>query len=229
MIIQLGAILSILIIYRQKVKGLFDFSSTNQFTGVNAWKLLIIVSLPTLLLGYFLKDIIKPFKPEVALVGLVLGAIIMLLVEKFKPQNQLSSLDELTGKHALCVGFSQCLSLLTGMSRSAMTISGGLVFGMSRKLAAEFSFIAALPIMVVVTVYEVYGLMTTELKSPFGLHDIYIFVIGFVVSFAVAYFVVKLFLRYVENFSLNIFAYYRLLITPIFIYLIFYTDIFKGS
>lgn len=227
MIIQLAAILSIVIIYKERVKGLFVFSSNNGFSGFKAWKLLVIVSLPTLILGYLLKDFIRPFKPEVALIGLVVGAVIMLLVERFKPESKVSSLDDLTLKLALCVGVAQCFSLLTGMSRSAMTISGGLVFGMSRKLAAEFSFIAALPIMVAVTVYEVYELFFAQTRTTFVLHDLYIFLIGFIISFIVSYYVVKLFLKFVENYSLNVFAYYRLLIAPVFYYIIFYTKIFS--
>ncbi|PCJ55011.1 MAG: hypothetical protein COA79_21235 [Planctomycetota bacterium] len=225
MIIQLAAILSIMIIYKDRVKGMFNFSSSNNFSGLNAWKLLIVASLPTLIIGYLLKDYIKPFKPEVALVGLVLGAIVMLLVEKFKPTSKVISLDDLTVRQATFVGIAQSFCLLTGMSRSAMTISGGLCLGMTRRLAAEFSFIAALPIMLVVSAYEIYGLFFNDSKSLFTLHDLYIFVTGFFVSFIISYFVVKLFLKFLENFSLNIFAYYRLLVAPIFYYLIFHTNI----
>ena len=134
----------------------------------------------------------------------------IILVEKLNRRKKYFCLDELTPMAALGIGFFQCLALWPGFSRSASTIMGGMILGAKRKLAAEYSFIAAVPIMFAATGFDL-------LKSWDNLNtsDLQILAIGFIVSFFSAWAAVKFFIHLLGKITLKPFAYYRLCLAPL--------------
>lgn len=151
-IIQLGAILAVVFYYRKKIFESFKHLKPGQW-GFNLWKIIIIAFIPSALLGLILNDLIEQylFSPLTVAVALIIGAILMLIVErihKIKKDNDILKID---GKNSLFIGFAQCMSLFPGMSRSASTIIGGMLVGLSVKTAAEFSFFLAIPTMFAAT------------------------------------------------------------------------------
>ncbi|MBI4595921.1 MAG: undecaprenyl-diphosphate phosphatase [Candidatus Tectomicrobia bacterium] len=220
--IQLGAILAVAILYRQRFWALLPLRSTHTdgiSSGFSHWKgcwLLVLTTTPALLAGYLTHRFIKTylFSTTTVALALVLGGIGILLAEKYRPVSQVKGLDAITGKLALTVGLFQCLALWPGTSRSAATIIGGVLCGLDRKTAAEYSFVCAVPIMLAATLYDL--LKTWRLLQR---SDLLLFAVGFIVSFLVAWLAVKSFLRLLQACSLRPFAWYRMAISP----LIFWT------
>ncbi len=212
--IQLGAILAVVWLYWDRFIGLLFPPKDKQvkFSGLRGIWLLILTTVPASIAGFFLHDIIKKylFSPVSVVLALAVGAIAIIIVEKYKPTPHTKTLDELTGKQALIVGLFQCLSLWSGMSRSASTIMGGMLCRLDRKVAAVYSFLAAVPIMFAATFYDLY-------KSRAFLHtsDIPYFAVGFVVSFIFAAIAVKTFIKLLSRWTLVPFAVYRLIISVI--------------
>ena len=211
-VIQLGAILSVVVLYFRKFWGLLRPEPGVRFAGINGLWLLFLTCLPAGLLGFFIHDYIEEhlFGPLTVAVALAVGAALILLVEKFKPASKVSGLDAMTPGLALGIGFFQCLSLWPGFSRSASTILGGMILGADRRLATEYSFLAAVPIMFMATGYKLissYGLFTAE--------DLPFLAVGFGVSFLAALVAVKGFIHLVSRVSLAPFAWYRLILAPV--------------
>lgn len=210
-VIQLGAILSVLVLYKDKFKRFFTPEGWQPKLGLSAQHILL-GCVPTmafaLLVHFFIKKYL--FSPATVAVGLVLGALLMVIAErKIKGrENQLvQDVDHISLKQALYIGFYQFLSLWPGFSRSGSTISGALMVGVTRKAGADFTFIMALPIMVAACVYEL-------LKSLHGLSagDLQVLAIGFVVAFVVAYFSILWFIKFLNKYALTSFAVYRIIL-----------------
>ncbi len=212
-IIQLGAILAVVLLYWERFVGLVPFGSAKRrFAGWRGLWLLFLTCLPAGLLGLLAHDFIKArlFHPLPVCLALVVGALLMLLLERFKPKARYYSLDEVTPGLALGIGLCQCCSLWPGFSRSASTIMGGMLLGAERRLAADYSFIAAVPIMFAATGYELYK--NFSLISGDALP---VFAVGFVVSFISAWLAIKLFINLVGRLGLAPFAVYRLALAPL--------------
>ncbi len=214
--IQLGAILAVVWLYKDVFIGLFkpifrtkpNFKP-NEFKGWYGLYLLFLTTLPALIAGALLHDVIKEclFSPFTVSCALATGAIAILLVERFKPTSKINSIDKLTPKHAILIGIFQCLSLWSGFSRSASTIMGAMVIGIDRKTSAVYSFLAAVPVMFAATSYDLYktwNLLTTN--------DILYFSVGFIISFISAIIAVKTFIKLLQRWTLTPFAVYRLII-----------------
>ena len=137
--------------------------------------------------------------------ALVVGGIVILLIERWRPRETVDRADAVPARTALGIGLAQVLSLVPGTSRSGATIMGGYVLGLSRRAATEFSFFLAIPVMLAATLYDL-------LKSLDALTtaDAPAFAVGFVVSFLTALVVVKGFLAYVSRHSFTAFAWYRI-------------------
>jgi undecaprenyl-diphosphatase len=219
-VIQLGAILAVLIVYWQRVLSLFGLAKDRpetRTTRVRGRKLnLIHIFLgiaPAMGLGFVLHGFIKShlFSAYTVLWSLVFGAILMIVAEKVRRPVTATNLDELTYRQAFSIGLFQCLSLWPGFSRSGSTIAGGLLVGASHKASADFSFLMAIPIMVLASAYD----MLKSYKS-LSIDDIGFFAVGFVVAFVVAYLAVVYFLKLLEKVKLTPFAYYRLLLAAAF-------------
>lgn len=205
-IIQLGAILAVIWEYRRKiidvVVGLPRVRQAQKFTAN-----LLVAFMPAVVLGVAFADLIHEylFNPITVATALVIGGIVMLWAERRDHAIRAETVDDMTWTLALKVGFAQCLALVPGTSRSGSTIIGGLLFGLSRKAATEFSFFLAMPTMVGAAVYS--GYKYRELFQP---GDFAVFAIGFVTSFIFAMLAVRALLKFIGNHSYAAFAWYRI-------------------
>ena len=205
-IIQLGAILAVVWEYRRKildiVVGLPTEPLAQRFTAN-----LLIAFLPAVVLGVLFADLIHHylFNPITVALALVVGGGIMLWAERRQHLVHAQSVDEMTWKDALKIGFAQCLAMIPGTSRSGATIIGGLLFGLSRKAATEFSFFLAMPTMVGAAVYSGY-----KYRDLFQASDLPVFAIGFITSFIFAMIAVRALLKFIGNHSYAAFAWYRI-------------------
>ncbi len=205
-IIQLGAILAVVWEFRGKildvVTGLPTQRNAQRFTAN-----LLIAFLPAVVLGVMFADLIHHylFNPITVATALVIGGVIMLWAERREHEVHAETVDDITWKDALKVGFAQCLAMIPGTSRSGSTIIGGLLFGLSRKTATEFSFFLAMPTMVGAAVYSGY-----KYRDLFQPADLPVFAIGFVTSFIFAMIAVKGLLKFIASHSYAAFAWYRI-------------------
>lgn len=212
--IQLGAILAVVVLYRNRFKDVFHFSQeTKGFSGKNAWMLLLTTLLPILLVGLPFGHWLKAhlFNPMSVIAALGVGGVIILGVEKLPFKHETQSLDQLHWKQALRIGLFQCLALWPGVSRSAATIIGGLSSGLDRQTAAEYSFIAAVPLMAIVCTKDL-----IEILPQLTPNDIQMYALGFVVSFISALVAVKCFVSLLQRFSLAPFGVYRIALAVIY-------------
>jgi len=211
-VIQFGSILAVVYLYWSRFWGLLQPTPGVNFAGTRGLYLLFLTCLPAALLGLFARDFIKGylFNPVSVALALAVGACLMLLVEAKESHVRCTSLDEITPKMALGIGCFQCLSLWPGFSRSASTIMGGMLLGANRSLAVEYSFIAAVPIMVAATGYDLLRSISFLTRA-----DIPFFLVGSIVSFLAALVAVKAFTGLVARISLRPFAYYRLALAPL--------------
>jgi undecaprenyl-diphosphatase len=205
-VIQLAAILAVCWDYRDRlgrvVAGLPGDPAARRFVG-----LLLVGFLPAAVLGVMFHSTIKGalFNPLTVATALVVGGLVILYLEKRAYHPRIEAVDAMGWCDALKVGFAQALAMIPGTSRSGATIMGGLVFGLSRKTAAEFSFFLAIPTMCAATVYDLYknwALLRAE--------DLPVFAVGFVASFFAAMVAVKGFIRFVSSHTFIPFAWYRI-------------------
>lgn len=205
-IIQLGAILAVIWEYRRKifevVVGLPKERKAQHFTTN-----LLIAFMPAVVLGVIFAELIHGylFNPITVATALVIGGFIMLWAEKRKHVIQAETVDDMNWKQALKIGFAQCLAMIPGTSRSGSTIIGGLLFGLSRKAATEFSFFLAMPTMVAAAVYSFY-----VYRDEFRGADMAVLAIGFITSFIFAMIAVKALLKFIGHHSYATFAWYRI-------------------
>ncbi|MEK1910373.1 MAG: undecaprenyl-diphosphate phosphatase [Pseudomonas chlororaphis] len=205
-IIQLGAILAVVWEFRRKildvVTGLPTQRNAQRFT-IN----LLIAFLPAVVLGVIFADLIHEylFNPITVATALVVGGLVMLWAERRQHEIHANTVDEISWKDALKVGFAQCLAMIPGTSRSGSTIIGGLLFGLSRKTATEFSFFLAMPTMVGAAVYSGY-----KYRNLFQPDDLPVFAVGFITSFIFAMIAVRGLLKFIANHSYAAFAWYRI-------------------
>ncbi|QRK82629.1 undecaprenyl-diphosphate phosphatase [Pseudomonas granadensis] len=205
-IIQLGAILAVVWEFRPKifaiVKGLPTERNAQRFT-IN----LLIAFLPAVVLGVLFADAIHEylFNPITVAVALVVGGVVMLWAEQRSHVISVEHVDDMHWSDALKIGFVQCLAMIPGTSRSGSTIIGGLLFGLSRKAATEFSFFLAMPTMVGAAVYSGY-----KYRDLFQPNDLPVFALGFVTAFIFAMIAVRGLLKFIANHSYAAFAWYRI-------------------
>ena len=208
-IIQLGAILAVVCLYWQRFWWLVSPKPLHAFSGLRGLWMLFLTSLPAGIVGLLARKTIKAhlFGPTTVALALAVGALMIFWVERRKVRDRFYTLDEMTPGLALGIGCFQCLSLWPGFSRSAATIMGGMLLGAKRGLAAEYSFIAAVPLMFAATLYDFY-----KSADLFSADDLGVLAIGFVVSFVAALAAVKGFIVLVKRVSLRPFAWYRLVL-----------------
>lgn len=207
--IQIGAILAIYTHYRRTFNSFLKRKNWIKTRGVS----LLHISagmLPVLVAGYLLQYIIKGylFGPIPVIIGLIVGAVFMIYAEKRTTSGRLvDSVNNLTIYQCFQIGLYQMLCLWPGFSRSGATIAGGMLIGCTRRAAADFSFIMAVPVMIIVCVYDL-----VRVIHLLELNDIIMFAIGTVVSYVVGYITVKAFLWYLNRSSLASFGYYRIIV-----------------
>ncbi|MCK2000696.1 undecaprenyl-diphosphate phosphatase [[Brevibacterium] frigoritolerans] len=215
-VIQLGSMLAIGVLFRKRFLSLLNPKNLVVKTTEKRLNIIHIILgvLPAVIAGFALHGVIKTylFSPEFVVVGLIAGAILLIVAEKKKTKIVATTLDELSYKQALSIGLFQCLAVWPGFSRAGSTISGGLLSGANQKTSAEFSFILALPIMIGATGLDL--IKSYQYLTP---NDISIFALGFVTAFVVAMIAVVSFLKLLDKVKLSIFAYYRIVLAIIFI------------
>ena len=216
--IQLGAILSVLIIYKEKfIRMLYQYRCWNLFRRENWFRTDTGLTLahvaagivPVMGIGYLAHHAIKTylFSAGTVIIGLIIGGLFMLAAEKAHMQVRCKDVEKMTIVQAFLVGAFQMLALWPGFSRSGSTIAGGLFLGMSRKAAADFSFIIAVPVMIVACFYDL-----LKSLSYLSSNDLIMIAIGFVTAFIVAYVSVLWFLKFLNKSTLASFAYYRFVV-----------------
>ena len=168
---------------------------------------LFIVSVPLAVLGLIFEDQIKAvlFNAVSVAIALVIGGVIILWAEKRKHTERVQNVDQLTALDAVKLGLFQALALIPGTSRSGATIIGGLLCGLSRRTAAEFSFFAALPVLLAATALEIW-----KARADFATAEVEILVVSCIVSFISALLATKFLLRLVSKYSFAAFAWYRI-------------------
>ncbi|MBS0445992.1 MAG: undecaprenyl-diphosphate phosphatase [Proteobacteria bacterium] len=206
-VIQAGAIIAVVIVYWQRVRdtlaGLGNDRRQQRF-AINV----LIGFLPAALLGVAFNSAIKAhlFTPAVVATTFILGGIIILWVERrAAPVVRIRSVDELAPVDALKVGLAQSLALVPGTSRSGATIIGGMLFGLSRQAATDFSFFLAIPTLIGASVYSLW-----KARHDLSGADLPLLVVGTLVSFVVAWIVVRWLLRYIATHTFVPFAWYRI-------------------
>jgi undecaprenyl-diphosphatase len=206
--IQLGAVLAVVLEYRRK---LFGFAATC-VTRAESRSFVVAVAIafvPAAVTGLLLHDLISEhlFSARMVAVGLVAGAVLILVVESLPLRPSVEAAEGTGWKAALGIGLAQCLALWPGFSRSAATILGGLVVGLKRPAATEFSFFLAIPTLGAATVYSL--VKRFESLEP---GDLFYLAVAFVVSFVVAWWSIRWLLRFVATHTLRPFAWYRLVV-----------------
>ncbi|WP_374048083.1 undecaprenyl-diphosphate phosphatase [Clostridium sp. MB40-C1] len=225
MVIQLGAILAIIFLYWGKITDTFkDFWPTKPKSGFMFWFKIGIACIPAGVLGILFNDKIeeKLFYPMPVIAALIVGALWMIFAEKKYRRNfKTKSIDDITIKQAFVIGCFQCLALWPGMSRSASTIIGGWISGLSTIAAAEFSFFVAIPVMVGVTIIS----LSKHLVAVNAIQIIAL-AVGFIVSFIVALVVVDKFISFLKKRPMRVFAMYRIFVGILLLVLVF-TNVVK--
>ena len=206
--IQLGSILAVLFLFAQKL-----------LASKSLWLKIGVAFLPTAIFGFlFYKTIKSLFGIETVSIMLIVGGIILLAIEYFRrnyDESKNISIDNLSIKQAFVIGLFQSISMVPGTSRSGATIIGGLFCGLSRKDAAQFSFLLAIPTMFVATGYDLFKNRATMIVDDYSL-----LAIGFVTAFVVAYFTVKAVMNFLTTHTFVIFGIYRIIVGLIFWYFI---------
>ncbi len=215
-IIQLGSILAVLFVFWYRLAQ-----------GFGIWLKLIVGFLPTGLIGLFVAKYLNAlFNGWVIVFMLIFGGGVLILIE-FAHKNKLyriNSLEEINFKQAFYIGIFQSLAMIPGTSRSGASIIGGLLLGLNRKIATEFSFLLAIPTMITATVYSIYK--EPELLS--NANSLLILSTGFIIAFVVAVLVIKFFLKFISKFNFIPFGIYRIVLGIIFFYL-YYSGILNAG
>jgi undecaprenyl-diphosphatase len=215
--IQFGAILAVVALYWKR------------FISVSAWSFyvkLAVAVIPALILGKLFDDKIEAVleKPIPIAIVLIIGGIILLFIDKFFQEQPIDDEKEVTIKKGLIIGFWQCLAMMPGTSRAAASIIGGMQQGLTRKLAAEFSFFLAVPTMLAVTTYSIFlkdwnylGKEQKGFEMILQRDNLMLFIVGNLVAFVVAIIAIKFFMGLLKTFGFKIWGWYRIVLGLIFL------------
>ena len=200
-IIQFGAILSVLVLYWKRF-----------FKSIDFYVKLFVAFIPAAIIGFLASDYIDMLLENVIVVAvtLLLGGIFLLFVDKIFEQNEKNPDSEPNLKSAFIIGVFQVIAMIPGVSRSAATIIGGLTQKLTRKAAAEFSFFLAVPTMFAATSYKLLKIYQSE--TGFTSHDIQVLAVGNIVAFVVALLAIKLFIGFLTKHGFKVFGWYRIVV-----------------
>jgi undecaprenyl-diphosphatase len=203
--IQLGAVLAIVALYARTL-----------VRGILIYKKLFVAFVPAGVLGFLFHDVIKTylFSPEVVAWALIGGGVVLLFVDRWfekreqsRSAHESADLEKVSYRSVFWIGVFQCLALIPGVSRAGATIVGGMVRGLSRAKATEFSFLLALPTMVVATGFDL-----LKTSADFSLREYELLALGILGAFVSAFFAVRFFLRFVERRGFALFGWYRIVV-----------------
>jgi undecaprenyl-diphosphatase len=237
--IQLGAILAVIVYERHKLasflsRAVAEQASLRSFCEQGSWTAalarsmtehrnlwfvigLFVAFLPAAVIGLLSHHWIETylFNPRTVAIASIVGGLIIMTVEAMQKNARVTQLEQIGVKTAWWVGVAQCVALIPGTSRSGATIIGALLAGMDRKTATEYSFFLALPTLIAATGYKL-----VKSAAVFSLHDLLALGLGMVVAFLVAWAVIAGFLNFVKRHSLLVFAYYRIAMGMLVLWLI---------
>ena len=217
--IQLGAILAVFVVYKEKFLTMAKRENWFRKDGLSIIHIAIGM-FPAMAVGFLAHSAIKKylFGEGTVIIGLIIGALFMVFAESAKKRVSAKTVDDITYRQALQIGLFQVLSLWPGFSRSGSTIAGGMLVGVGRKAGADFTFMMALPIMAIACTYDF-----LKIYKDLSSSDLMMFAIGFVVAFVVAYGSIIWFLKFLGKYNLIAFALYRIafaLLSIIYFYII---------
>lgn len=212
--IQLGAILSVVVLYWKKF---FDFSRAQFYIK------LIVAVIPALLLGFLLSDKIDALleSPTTVAIAFIAGGIILLFIDKVFTNNTIDNDKDISYGKGFMIGIWQCLAMIPGVSRSAASIIGGMQQKLTRRLAAEFSFFLAVPTMAAATGYKLLKAFKTTPDMLKDKNNLIALGIGNVVAFIVAMIAIKFFITYLQKHGFKLFGWYRIIAGVILLALIY--------
>lgn len=198
--IQLGAILAVVFLYRQKI-----------FSNFTVAKKVAVAFIPTGILGLVFYKVVKELllnETAAIIWTLIIGGVLLILFEKTYQEKEVlvEQIEEISYKQCLAIGLFQSVAMIPGVSRSAATILGGLILGLKRQTIVEFSFLLAVPTMLIATVFDL-----SKTSSVFSSGDIAALIVGFIVSFVVAILAIKFLLEYVRKHDFIPFGIYRII------------------
>ena len=199
--IQLGAILSVIVLYWNRFFQSWDF-----------YFKLGVAFIPAAILGFLLNDVIDNLLERVDIVAytLIVGGVIFLFIDKLFHETEVKGTSEVSYPSALKIGFFQTIALVPGVSRSAATIIGGLTQKLNKKTAAEFSFFLAVPTMFAATAYKLLKFYSTG--NSFGSEQLILLAMGNIIAFIVAILAIKSFIDFLTRYGFKVFGYYRILL-----------------
>lgn len=211
--IQLGAILSVVVLYRKK------FFPLNR---INFYIKLIVAVIPALVLGFIFSKKIDALleSPQTVAITMLLGGFVLLFIDKLFKQPTVEKEEDISLPKAFIIGIWQCLAMIPGTSRSAASIIGGMQQKLTRSLAAEFSFFLAVPTMAAATGYK---LLKAYKETPEILkdkHNLLILGLGNVIAFVVAMLAIKFFINFLQKYGFKLFGWYRVIMGVLLLTLI---------
>ena len=216
-VIQLGAILAVVVLYWKKISSsvvqFFQYIFTGGKEGKTGFRFginVIVGSIPAMIIGLLLHDAIKGlFTPVAVIYGFIVGGILLIVIENIfrKRRPKANNIDDITPKESLVVGVAQCFAMWPGMSRSASTIMGGWIGGLSTPVAAEFSFFLAIPVM-----FGASLLKLVKFGFVFTGFEMLILSVGSIVAFIVSILAIKFLVGYIKKNDFKVFGWYRIIL-----------------
>ena len=209
-VIQFGSILAVLLLYFHKLNPFSPKKDNIQKRDTWVlWSKVLVASVPAAVIGLLFDDIIDAllYNPLTVAIALIVYGILFIIIEKKKKKPLVTNLNDLDYKTAFKIGAFQMLALIPGTSRSGSTILGATIVGCSRKVASEFSFFMAIPVMFGASLLNI-----IKLDMALDLSGIIILLLGMVVAFVVSVIVIKSLMRYIRKHDFTIFGYYRIIL-----------------
>jgi len=206
LVIQTGAMLAVVWEYRARFAGVLI--GLPRDPGAQRFAVNVAVAfIPAAVLGLAFGGLIKQhlFSPVPVAIALIVGAFLILWAERRRHVIRVENVDNMTWRDALLVGFAQCFALIPGTSRSGATIIGGLLVGLSRRAATEFSFFLAVPTLVAAGAYDAWSN-----RALFSADDLELFAVGLITSFVSAFLCIRWLLRFIVSHDFTVFAWYRI-------------------
>ncbi len=225
-VIQLGSILAVITLYYRRLWPFSaDLGKNEQRHIIKTWLLIIIASIPVGIIGFLLNDFVddKLSSPLIVALALVIYGVIFLIVEGKPMRPKFQKTHEITPMTALITGFFEALALVPGTSRSGSTIIGGLLLGMTRPLAAEFSFFLAIPAMFGASILKI-----VRFKGALSIGAVLVLLAGAFTAFIVSVSIIRSLIRYLKNHNFRLFGYYRIILGIIILILYVMELIPKG-
>lgn len=215
-VIQLGAILAVILLYFEKIWPLKqkDGSLTLDRSILNLWGKIIVACFPAAVIGVLFDDWMEEhfFTPEVVAVTLILYGILFILIESCNiGSGNIKSVQDISYSKAIQVGIFQLLSLVPGTSRSGATIIGGLLIGLERSVAAEFTFYLAIPVMIGASLLKLLKYVM-RMGFVFDSNELLLLAIGCIVAFVVSILIIRFLMSYIKKHNFIVFGYYRIVL-----------------